>query len=85
MLPNEPLNMQSVDPIPTDAGAVAPLLVNVKQAAALLGISERTLFSITAPRGDLPCAKVARCVRYRLSDLERFCEERARASETKAR
>ncbi len=84
MLPNDPLNMASVDPIPTDAGDVAPLLVNVKQAAALLGISARTLFSITAPRGDLPCVIIGRCVRYRLSDLERFCEERARASEMKA-
>ena len=41
-----------------------------KQAAEWAGISERKLWSLTYPRGDLPCVKLdGRIVRYDPRDL----------------
>ena len=44
-------------------------LMTFKEAADYLRISERTLWGLTAPRGDLPCIHFGRCVRYCPSDL----------------
>jgi excisionase family DNA binding protein len=41
-----------------------PLLVDVKEAARLLGVSDRTVWSVTAPRGTLPCVRVGGRVLY---------------------
>jgi hypothetical protein len=50
--------------------AEAPcLLLNSKSAAAALAISERSLFSLTQPRGDLPFVKIGRAKRWDLRDL----------------
>jgi excisionase family DNA binding protein len=49
--------------------AVAPLLVNRQEAAALLSISERKLWELTN-RGVTPCVRIGRAVRYRVADLE---------------
>ena len=38
--------------------SVSRLLVGARAAAELLGISERTLWSISMPRGDLPVVRV---------------------------
>jgi hypothetical protein len=39
----------------------------------MLSISERTLWSITTPRGDLPCVRLAgRTVRYDVATLRRW-------------
>jgi len=38
---------------------------SVRETAAKLGISERTLFSITAPRGTLKAIKIGSRVAYR--------------------
>jgi excisionase family DNA binding protein len=47
------------------------LLLSARDAAKLLAISERTLSSITAPRGPLPAVKVGRrSVRYSLRNVE---------------
>jgi hypothetical protein len=46
------------------------LLLAVRDAARALAISERTLWSITAPRGSLPCIKIGRSVRYAIEDLQ---------------
>jgi hypothetical protein len=59
------------------------LLLKPREAAELLGISERTLWGITAPRGDLPCVRVgldgskreaARFVRYDVKDVSAWIE-----------
>jgi len=44
-------------------------LLTVAQAAELLSVSERTLWSITAPRGTVPAVRIGRLVRYELDDL----------------
>lgn len=48
-------------------------LLKARDAAKLLGISERTLWTITK-QGKLPCAKIEKSVRYRSEDLMRYVE-----------
>ena len=38
---------------PTDSIALRP-----REIAKLLGISQRTLWSLSAPRGSIPCARI---------------------------
>ena len=52
------------------------LLLTPREAAQALSVSSRTLWSITRPRGDLPCVRVGRCVRYDPSDLRTWIEKR---------
>jgi hypothetical protein len=51
--------------------AAKPMLLNARQAAKSLSISERTLHSMTAPRGPIPAVKIGTRVCYAVSDLER--------------
>ena len=50
------------------------LLVDTHEAAAMLSVSERTLWGLTMPRGPLPCVRPGsgRMVRYAIEDLEGF-------------
>lgn len=45
------------------------IAVNPRQAASLLGISERTLWTLTKG-GEIPHFRIGRCVRYQVSALE---------------
>jgi hypothetical protein len=45
------------------------LLVDSVEAARLLSISLRSLWGLTSPRGDMPCVKLGRSVRYDVRDL----------------
>jgi hypothetical protein len=50
-----------------------PLLLNSRDAAKLLSVSERTLWGLTAPRGPIRAIRVAkRLQRYAVLDLERW-------------
>lgn len=51
-----------------------PLAVGPREAARLLGFSERTLWSRTAPRGDIPAVYVGRKVLYHVADLVDWLE-----------
>ena len=44
------------------------LLVDVKTTARLLSICEKTLWTLT-DRGDIPCIRIGRSVRYSPDDL----------------
>lgn len=58
-----------------------PLLMDEKQAATLLGFSERTLQSWRCRGGGPPFIRVsARCIRYRREDLEAWVEANRRIS-----
>ena len=46
-------------------------LLDIQEAAKVLAISERTLYSLTKS-GEIPALKLQRAVRYRLSDLEEW-------------
>ena len=49
-------------------------LLTVREAAAFLVLSERKVWSITAPRGDLPAVRINRSIRYSITDLESFID-----------
>ena len=51
-----------------------PLLISPRDAAQALGISERTLWTITQ-RGDLPHLKIGRLVRYSITDVQNWIEQ----------
>ncbi len=53
---------------------VPRLLLTPREAAAALSISERTLWSITAPRGALRLVRIGRSVRYDPHDLAAYIE-----------
>jgi len=46
-------------------------LLNSKKAAEILGVSQRTLFGLTA-RGEIPRVLIGRAVRYDPADLREF-------------
>ena len=49
-------------------------LCNCRETARRLGICERSLWEISAPRGDLPVVRINRSVRYDSRDIEAFIE-----------
>jgi len=49
------------------------LLLTPRAAAQALAIGERTLWNLTN-RGELPCVRLGRSVRYDPADLRRFIE-----------
>jgi excisionase family DNA binding protein len=52
-------------------GGVPRRLLDRKETAAYLAISDRHLWAIT-DRGDLPCIKLGRTVRYAIEDIEAY-------------
>lgn len=56
----------------------ADALVPIADVCPLTGLSERQLRRLTAS-GELPHYRIGRAVRYRLSDVERFLEQRRHA------
>jgi excisionase family DNA binding protein len=56
-----------------------PLLVKVREAARLLGVSERQLFNLTAA-GELRPIYLGRAKRYDPADLRRFVDQRKGAA-----
>ena len=55
---------------------LAPVLVNRATAAAMLAVSERMVWRLTA-EGVLPAVRIGRCVRYRPSDIACWAERAA--------
>ena len=53
------------------------LLLTPREAAQALSVSQRTLWSLTSPRGPLPVVRVSsRAVRYSVETLARYVAER---------
>ena len=50
-------------------------LVSRKEVAVILGISERTVWSMTNA-GEIPCVRIRKRVLYRLDHIQRFIEEK---------
>src|SRR3972149_4468455 len=59
-----------------------PLAVNSREAARLLAISPRTLWSLTKPRGPIACIRLGRAVRYSLAALREFLDNQQACGET---
>ena len=51
-------------------------LLTSRETAKFLNISERTLWSNTAPRGDLLALHIGRSVRYDPADISAWMEEK---------
>jgi excisionase family DNA binding protein len=62
--------------MPSDTSMTPKLLLTPRETAALLSVSERHLHTLTK-RDSLPCVRLGKCVRYLLSDIERWIAERA--------
>ena len=50
------------------------LLLTPRHAAEALAVCERTLWSLTQPRGPIDCIRIGRAVRYDPRDLEAFID-----------
>jgi hypothetical protein len=61
--------------------SVEPLALRPRDAARALGISPRTLWGLTAPRGPIPCLRIGhgkrRTVLYPVAELRAFLADRA--------
>jgi predicted DNA-binding transcriptional regulator AlpA len=66
--------------VPTPA--TASLLVTSKQAAEMLGVSSRTVWGMTAPRGPLQSVRLGSAVRYDVEDLASAIASMKRATNT---
>lgn len=54
----------------TTSPAITPMALRPRDAARALGISARTLWALTAPRGPIPAVRLGRAVLYRPADLD---------------
>ena len=50
------------------------LLLRPREAATALSISERTLWSLTAPRGPISSVRLGGCVRYSTNALQAYID-----------
>lgn len=64
----------------------SPLALRPREAAASLGISARTLWGLTAPRGPIPCVRVGsgkrRTVLYPTAELQTWLSRQATQSQS---
>jgi excisionase family DNA binding protein len=60
-----------------DVAEVESLVVDVRTAAKMLGVCERTVRNLTK-RGELPVIRIAGCVRYSVEDLKEFVRQQSR-------
>jgi len=51
-----------------------PVVVNRREAAKFMRMGESTLDALVA-RGEIPVCRFGRSVRFRMSDLRRYCDE----------
>ena len=57
--------------------SLEPLVVDAKTASKMIGISERTLRTLTR-QGELPVVRIASRVLYRPEDLNEFIRSRSK-------
>jgi excisionase family DNA binding protein len=50
-------------------------MLTAKEAAALLGVAPRTMYSLAAPAGPLPCYRVGRALRFEQTDVFDYKEQ----------
>jgi predicted DNA-binding transcriptional regulator AlpA len=58
-------------------------LFSIKETAKMLGVSERTVWAVTAPRGRLISCKVGCRVLYSQNAIDRFIEHQEIESDNK--
>jgi hypothetical protein len=50
------------------------LLLTPRDAAQALSVCEKTLWSVTVPRGQLRAVRIGRLVRYSIDDLRHYAD-----------
>lgn len=60
---------------PNEERRKAKILVCLAEAAEMLSISQRTMWSL-ADQGSIPRVRIGRSVRFDVADLRRFAESR---------
>ena len=68
-----------------NSDSVSPLAVSAKQAAKMIGVCPRHLWSLSAPRGPIPVCRVGGRVVYRVSDLQEYLDRLAEQSRQEVR
>lgn len=70
------MQMTPTSTIPGSPASVAQarLLYRPDEAAELLGVSPRTLWSISQPRGELPVVRIGSVTRYAHADLVSYID-----------
>lgn len=63
--------------LPRDDLNTADRLSNARETAATLGISERTLWKLTQPRGPIPCIRLGSCIRYSARQIDEWIRSQA--------
>lgn len=58
-----------------------PLLLSAVQAAKSLGICQKSLWSLTAPRGPIRCVRIGSRVLYSMASLETFIAQQEAAQQ----
>jgi hypothetical protein len=56
---------------------LSPLLLTAREAAEVLRISEKKLWSLSSPRGPIPVVRLDRSVRYAVAELQAVIASRA--------
>jgi excisionase family DNA binding protein len=70
----EILPMTTTEPI--TISAALPTVLTIHEAADLLKVSTRTMYSLTKPRGPIPCVRCGRRgIRYTAAALQQFIEQ----------
>ena len=57
------------------------LLLTVREAARALSICEKSLWTLTVPRGPIPCVRLGRSVRYDPRDLTAWIDAQRKGGE----
>lgn len=53
------------------------LLLTPREAAETLSVCEKSLWSLTAPRGPIKCVRLGRSVRYSIEALREFVAQQS--------
>ena len=59
---------------------IEPILMTAREAARALTVCEKTLWTLTQPRGKIPAVRIGKAVRYRMEDLQAWIEKKVRES-----
>jgi len=59
---------------------IPKLLLSAEEAAASLSVCPKTIWTLSAPRGTLPCVRIGRRVMYSPTALAKWIEEQQEVS-----
>jgi predicted DNA-binding transcriptional regulator AlpA len=72
------MSITATNPIAVDENGTPTLLLSAPNAAKALGMSQKLLWSLSAPRGTIPVVRIGvRGVRYSVADLQAWIAEQS--------